>query len=102
MNVKNDWLQIVSSRNCNTRVAPTEEGGGVALNLLSAKQHWHLFFFLFSVMDGEDLSKYDSDLNSERLKQNSEDKEELEKLEWELASESGRLTGQFKAHFDLL
>ena len=52
-------------------------------------------------MDGEDLSKYDSDLNSERLKQNSEDKEELEKLEWELASESGRLTGQFKAHFDL-
>ena len=46
-----------------------------------------------AVMDGDDLSKYDADAKSERVQQNSEDKEALEKLEWELASESGRLTG---------
>ena len=49
-------------------------------------------------MDGEDLSKYDADISTERRRQNTEDREELDKLEWELASESGRLTGQCMAH----
>ena len=64
----------------------------------STHTYTHHFSLLFSVMDGEDLSKYDADISTERRRQNTEDREELDKLEWELASESGRLTGQCMAH----
>ena len=46
-------------------------------------------------MDGEDLSMYDTvgavPAGEER---DTEDRETLEKLEWELASDTGRLTGE--------
>lgn len=43
-------------------------------------------------MDGEDLSSYDTVGDQES--RNIDDQESLSKLEWELASESGRLTGK--------
>lgn len=43
-------------------------------------------------MDGEDLSSYDTVGDQES--RNIDDQESLSKLEWELASESGRLTGE--------
>ncbi|XP_076454240.1 LOW QUALITY PROTEIN: uncharacterized protein LOC143289192 [Babylonia areolata] len=48
------------------------------------------------VMDGEDLSKYDEDCSLVRVQQNSDDKDTLDRLEWELASESGRITAEGK------
>ena len=49
---------------------------------------------LFSVMDGEDLSKYDSnDAVTRRRQVDTDDMETLEQLEWELASQTGRITG---------
>lgn len=44
-------------------------------------------------MDGEDLSKYDDDGIHDRFTQNAEDMETLDGLEWELASETGQITG---------
>ena len=44
-----------------------------------------------SVVDGEDLSRFD-DIGATDTA-NKEDTETLDKLEWELASQSGRLTG---------
>ena len=46
----------------------------------------------FSVVDGEDLSRFDNIGAVENS--NKEDTEALDKLEWELASQSGRLTGE--------
>ncbi|KAK3095777.1 hypothetical protein FSP39_018981 [Pinctada imbricata] len=46
------------------------------------------------VVDGEDLSNYDA--MGELEKQNQDDEETLEQLEWELASASGRLTADGK------
>lgn len=52
--------------------------------------------FFLTVVDGEDLSSYDTvgDLET----RNMEDQESLSKLEWELASESGRVTGKESEH----
>ncbi|KAL8625580.1 hypothetical protein ACOMHN_014668 [Nucella lapillus] len=47
-------------------------------------------------MDGEDLSKYDRDRTSEKVEQNTDDRETLDRLEWELASEAGRITADGK------
>jgi hypothetical protein len=44
-----------------------------------------------SVVDGEDLSRFDDVGATDTV--NKEDTETLDKLEWELASQSGRLTG---------
>ena len=46
----------------------------------------------FSVVDGDNLSKFDE--VGAREKSNIEDVETLDKLEWELASQSGRVTGK--------
>ena len=43
------------------------------------------------MVDGEDLTRYDDEGSQETT--NKEDTEALDKLEWELASQSGRLTG---------
>ncbi|XP_025079372.1 uncharacterized protein LOC112555265 isoform X2 [Pomacea canaliculata] len=45
-------------------------------------------------MDGEDLSKYDDDGIHDRFTQNADDMETLDGLEWELASETGQITGE--------
>ena len=45
-------------------------------------------------MDGEDLSKYDANDKEDKNERNDEDKEALERLEWELASDTGRITGE--------
>ena len=50
-----------------------------------------------SVVDGEDLTRFD-DIGA-RETSNMEDTETLDKLEWELASQSGRLTGTGKPYF---
>ena len=54
----------------------------------------YMYVFMFSVMDGEDLSKYDSnDAVTRRRQVDTDDMETLEQLEWELASQTGRITG---------
>lgn len=45
-------------------------------------------------MDGDDLSRYDNVGVTEQ--QDVEDKQALDQLEWELASDTGRLTGEVK------
>ena len=47
--------------------------------------------FLLAVVDGEDMSKYDN-VDCDDL-QEKDDNATLEQLEWELASQSGRVTG---------
>ena len=42
-------------------------------------------------MDGEDLSKYDN--MGEKDQQKNDDNDALDKLDWELASIDGRMTG---------
>ena len=46
-------------------------------------------------MDGEDLSIYDS--RGFEVDQNGDDSNTLNELEWELASQTGRLTGAMNA-----
>ena len=48
-----------------------------------------------TVMDGEDLSQYDG-LPAPRTQQEEEDSQTLDELEWELASQSGRITGKWE------
>ena len=47
---------------------------------------------LFSVMDGEDLSRYDD--VGKKQRDDRDDTEALDQLEWELASHEGRVTGK--------
>ena len=50
--------------------------------------------YVCTVVDGDDLSRYDRSEAAED--QGDEDNETLDQLEWELASQSGRITGEFK------
>ena len=48
-------------------------------------------------MDGEDLSKYDEVADRVMNKEEEEDEREaLDQLEWELASQDGRIVGEWE------
>ena len=44
------------------------------------------------VMDGDDLSRYDD--VGKKQRDDTDDNETLDQLEWELASQEGRITGR--------
>ncbi len=48
---------------------------------------------VFSVIDGSDMTQYDDDVEMTREEQNGADDGALTQLEWELASQEGRVTG---------
>ena len=49
----------------------------------------YMFYFVV-VVDGDDMSSFDS--QTEAI-QNAEDEDSLDQLEWELASQTGQVTG---------
>ena len=47
---------------------------------------------MVAVVDGDDMSKYDDELLA--IQQDEDDDAALNQLEWELASQEGRFTGE--------
>ncbi|XP_055868868.1 dentin sialophosphoprotein-like isoform X2 [Biomphalaria glabrata] len=81
--VKNE-KQISSSRPGSSRPVSSRPGSSRPVSIFSGRESRAI------IMDGDDLSRYDNVGVTEQ--QDVEDKQALDQLEWELASDTGRLT----------